>query len=97
METHITRDCPKAESVCPLVGQCNFQVGDNIYSMMLISRTRKISPEEGNKLNVDLPFFGLKGRCCNFHFRTFSNDYDHVISQLNTKMLRVKKERTTRL
>ena len=28
MEIHLTRDCPKAESACPLVGQCDFQVGN---------------------------------------------------------------------
>ena len=26
MEHHLTRDCPNAESTCPLVGQCDFQV-----------------------------------------------------------------------
>ncbi|CAB3985561.1 TNF receptor-associated factor 3-like [Paramuricea clavata] len=25
MENHLARDCPKAESACPLVGQCDFQ------------------------------------------------------------------------
>ena len=37
MENHLTRDCPKAESACPLVGQCDFQVGNCYYCTRMLN------------------------------------------------------------